>query len=313
MVIYHYPLKEKTDTKGAVLALGFFDGVHIAHRDLIKTARAVADERGLKLGVFTFGSGGNIKLSSARLYADDDKAEIFESLGADFTVIADFGSIAGMSGEEFVKDLLVGELGASVCVAGFNFRFGRGASSGEGELRRYMSEAGGEAIIREEITTGDHLTLSATLIRDLIKGGEIKRANEILGAPYYIKGRVLHGRAVGRGMGFPTVNIPIPEGHLVPLAGVYRSAVVLGGDIYPAITNIGRCPTFGEHELHLESYILDYSGDLYEKELRVYLLDFIREERTFGSAEELKAQIAYDTERVRKESGDLSWQHLGLK
>lgn len=313
MVIYHYPIQEKIDFSGAVLALGFFDGVHIAHRDLIKTARAVADERGLKLGIFTFGSDGKIKNNASRLYDDADKADIFESLGADFTVIADFSSIADKSGEEFVKDILVGELGAAVCVAGFNFRFGKGASSGEGELRRYMSEAGGEAIIREEITTKDHTTLSATLIRRLIAEGKIREATEILGAPYYIKGRVLHGRAVGRGMGFPTVNIPIPEGHVEPMAGVYNTAVEIDGRLYPAVTNIGRCPTFGEQELHLEAYILDFSGDLYDRELRVYLLDFIREERTFESVSELQKQIAYDTDKVRKESGELIWQHLGLK
>ena len=313
MVIYHYPIQEKIDFSGAVLALGFFDGVHIAHRDLIKTARAVADQRGLKLGVFTFGSDGKIKNNAARLYDDSDKADIFDSLGADFTVIADFASIVGKSGEEFVKDILVGELGAKVCVAGFNFRFGKGASSGEGELRRYMSEVGGEAIIREEITTKDHTTLSATLIRQLITDGKIREATEILGAPYYIKGRVLHGRAVGRGMGFPTVNIPIPEGHVIPRAGVYNTAVELDGKIYPAVTNIGKCPTFGEHEIHLEGYILDFSGDLYDRELRVYLLDFIREERVFESPEELRDQITRDTDKVRKESGELIWQHLGQK
>ena len=313
MVIYHYPFKEKTNIPGGVLALGFFDGVHIAHRDLIKTARDEAKRLGLSFGVFTFGSGGNIKLSSARLYGDSEKAEIFESLGADFTVIADFRSIASLSGEDFVKKVLVDEMNCKICVAGFNFRFGHKASSGEEDLRRFMEEAGGSAIIRDEITTSDHKTLSATLIRDLITAGKIGEANEILGSPYYIKGRVSHGRKVGRGIGFPTVNIPIEEGHILPKAGVYRSAVVLDDRLYPAITNIGSCPTFGEHEVHLESFILNYSGDLYERELRVYLLDFIREERAFSSVEELKSQIASDTERVKKESEDLSWQHLGLK
>ena len=185
MVIYHYPFKENTDIAPSVLALGFFDGVHIAHRDLIKTARDEADKRGLKLGVFTFGAGGNIKTGASRLYGDLEKAEIFEKLGADFTVIADFGSIAGMSGEDFVKGLLVNELNAKVCVAGFNFRFGKGAKSGEAELRSFMNDVGGEAVVREEITTSDHTTISATMIRDMITGGNIKKANEILGAPYY--------------------------------------------------------------------------------------------------------------------------------
>ena len=313
MVIYHYPFKEKENIPSCVLALGFFDGVHIAHRDLIETARCEAKSRGLAFGVFTFGSDGNIKSRAARLYGDDDKAEIFASLGADFTVIADFGGIAGLSGEDFVKKVLVDELNCRVCVAGFNFRFGHKASSGEGELRQYMAEAGGEAIIREEITGEDHVTLSASLIRDHILNGEIRVANKILGAPYYIKGRVSHGRKVGRGLGFPTANIPIREGRIIPKAGVYSSAVVIEGKIYKAVTNVGSCPTFGEHEIHLESFIIDFSGDLYDREIRVYLLDFLRPERAFASIDELKAQIEYDKNRTITESGDISWQDLGLK
>lgn len=312
MVIYHYPFDKKQNTEGCVLALGFFDGVHIAHRDLIGRAKAIADEKGLKLGVFTFGSDGMIKSSAKRLYGDDDKAEIFESLGADFTVIADFGAISGMSGEEFVKELLVGRLNALYCVAGFNFRFGNKASSGEGELRRYMSEAGGMAVICEEITGEDHVTLSASLIRGLITSGEIRRANSILGAPYYIKGRVSHGKSLGRTIGFPTANIPIGEGKLVPRPGVYSSAVVLDGRIYKAVTNVGVCPTFGREQVKAESYVLDFSGDLYGRELRIYLLDFIRDERKFSSAEELVSQIEKDKNQV-KESDEIKWQDLGLK
>ena len=167
--------------------------------------------------------------------------------------------------------------------------------------------------VAKEITGEDKVTLSASLIRDHILNGEIKTANKILGAPYYIKGRVSHGRKVGRGLGFPTANIPIREGRIIPKAGVYSSAVVIGGKIYKAVTNIGSCPTFGEHEIHLESFIIDFSGDLYDREIRVYLLDFLRPERAFASIDELKAQIEYDKNRTITESGDISWQDLGLK
>ena len=312
MVIYHYPFKEKQNIPPCVLALGFFDGVHIAHRDLISRARDIAHERGLALGVFTFASDSMIKSRVARLYGDDDKAEIFESLGADFTVIADFGSIAGLSGEEFVKDILVHDLSALVCVAGFNFRFGRGAASGEVELRAYMAEAGGEAVICEEITGEDHVTLSASLIRKLITEGYIRRTNKILGAPYYIKGRVCHGKRLGRSLGFPTVNIPIAEGRIVPRPGVYLSATVIDGKIYKAVTNIGTNPTFGKEQVKAESHILDFNGNLYDREMRIYLLDFIRDERPFESVEDLRTQIEKDKNKV-KESEDITWQVLGLR
>ena len=313
MVIYEHPFKEKQNTPECVLALGFFDGVHIAHRDLIDTARRIADERGLKLGIFTFKSSGNIKGGSARLYGDGEKSEAFKSLGADFTVFSDFSAISNLSPEDFVKNILVSELNCRICVAGFNFRFGRGASAGESELRSLMEDAGGKAIIREEIKGQGGVTLSATLVRDLILSGEIKKANEILGSPYYIKGRVLHGRRIGRDIGFPTVNIHIDEGRIIPRLGVYRSAIPIDGRIFPGVTNIGSCPTFEERTVHLETHIIGYDGDLYGRELKIFLLDFLREEMVFSSVEELKMQINIDKNAVIKENGDIKWQDLGLK
>lgn len=313
MVIYEYPFEKKQNIPECVLALGFFDGVHIAHRDLISTARRIADEREIKLGIFTFGASGNIKGSSVRLYGDDEKSEIFDQLGADFTVFADFPSISGQSPEDFVTKTLVGELNCRVCVAGFNFRFGKGAAAGESELRSLMTETGGEAVIRREIKGEDGETLSATLVRDLILSGEIKKANDILGSPYYIKGRVLHGRRIGRDIGFPTVNIQIDKGRIIPRLGVYRSAIPIDGRIFHGVTNIGSCPTFEERAVHLETHIIGYEGDLYDKELKVFLLDFLRDEKAFLSVDELKMQINIDKDTAIKENGDIKWQDLGLK
>ncbi len=312
MVIYSYPTEEKLNIKECVLALGFFDGVHIAHRDLLSRARDEAIARGLSFGIFTFSSAGAIKANTDRLYDDTEKAELFESLGADFAVFADFGRLAGCSPEEFVKEILCRELNCSVCVAGFNFRFGKGAAADSARLSALMAESGGEAIILDEITA-DGLTLSATLIRGLISDGKIREANAYLGAPYYIKGRVLHGRSDGRKLGFPTANIVIGEGKIVPRAGVYRTAVVAEGRIYSAVSNIGVCPTFEGTETRLEAHLIDFEGDLYDKLLRVYLLGFIREERRFNSLEELKMQINIDKNTTIKENGVIEWQHLGLK
>ena len=312
MVIYHYPFNEKQNIPDCVLALGFFDGVHIAHRDLIVSAKAEADRLGVKLGIFTFASKSEIKIRAQRLYDDHEKAEIFASLGADFTVYADFSAISGASAEEFVKEMLVRDLSCKACVAGFNFRFSKGAGAGAKELTQLMSETGGRAIICNEIRGEGDVTLSATLIRGLIISGEIKKANKHLGAPYYIKGRVSHGRQVGRTIGFPTVNIAIGEDKILPRPGVYYTVVPIDGKIYRAVTNVGSCPTFGQRQVHLEAHIIDYQGDLYDRELQVFLLDFIREERTFASAEELIAQIKIDKNRVKNENGDITWQELGL-
>ena len=313
MVIYEYPFKERPNTDDCVLALGFFDGVHIAHRNLLLRAKNIADERGLKFGIFTFKSNGNIKINTERLYDDIEKAEIFDSLGADFVIYADFGAISGTSADEFVKKMLVEDIGCCVCVAGFNFRFGRGANGQAADLCRMMKECGREAIICEEIKARDEVTLSASLIRDLLKAGDIKAATEMLGAPYYIKGRVLPGRRVGRELGFPTVNIPISDGKIVPRSGVYRTAIPIDEKIYSGVTNIGVCPTFEKRDVHIEGYLIDFDGDLYGRELKVFLLDFLRDEKVFDSPEELKMQINIDKNRVITENGDITWQDLGLK
>lgn len=313
MVIYEYPFKEKQNIDRSVLALGFFDGVHIAHRDLILKAKKIAVASGLKLGIFTFKSDGNIKMGSERLYNDREKAEIFDYLGVDFVIYADFSAISGATPDEFVKKMLVEDLGCRVCVAGFNFRFGKGASGGAKDLCRLMQDCGGEAVIFEEIKARGEITLSASLVRDLLKDGDIPTAEEMLGAPYYIKGRVLPGRQVGRSLGFPTVNIPLADGKIIPRLGVYRTAIPIDGKIYSAVTNIGVCPTFDRREAHLESYIIDFEGDLYDRELRVFLLGFLRDEIVFSSPEELKMQINVDKNRVITENGDITWQDLGLK
>ena len=312
MQIIEYPSREKLNIPKCVMALGFFDGVHIAHRDLLRIAAETAAEMGFAFGVFTFGSGGKIKADTGRLYSDDEKAEMFSELGADFTIIADFDAISGYTPEAFVNDILRRDLNCHICVAGFNFRFGRGASADSTMLTRLMRQSGGDTRICDEITL-DGLTISATLIRRLITEGRIEEANLYLGAPYYIKGRVLHGRKDGRTIGFPTVNISIDEGRVVPKYGVYRTAVVIDGKIYSGVSNVGICPTFGGNETRLETHIIDFSGDMYGKELRIYLLGFLREEKRFESINELKMQINIDKNTTIRENGDIKWQELGLK
>lgn len=312
MIIYQYPQAEKLNIQDCVLALGFFDGVHIAHRDLMLAAKKIAGERGLAFGIFTFGSQGGIKNGVRRLYNDEEKAELFCEVGADFTVFADFGKIASLSPEEFVKNTLCADLSCRVCVAGFNFRFGKGAAADSNMLSRLMSESGAEAMICEEITDKGQ-TLSATLIRGLIEDGRIEEANRLLGAPYYIKGRVLHGRRDGRKMGFPTVNIAIGEGKILPRRGVYRSCAVIDGRIYGGVSNVGVCPTFDGEDIRLETHLIDFEGDLYDREIRVYLLGYLREEKKFGSIDELKEQIRTDKNRAIQENGEITWQELGLK
>ncbi|MBQ2876484.1 MAG: bifunctional riboflavin kinase/FAD synthetase [Clostridia bacterium] len=283
----------ETLKESCVLALGFFDGVHIGHRELLKMARHRASELNLSLGIFTFASSGKIKAGTKRIYNDEEKARIFEELGADFTVFADFDDVSGLSPEEFVRDVLIGDLHTSVAASGFNYRFGKGAAGDAQALARLMKKYGGDALILDEYLL-DGKTVSTTAIREALEAGDVRGAARLLGAPYRIGGRVCHGRGEGKRLGFPTLNTSLAEGSIMPKRGVYLTAIKLSGRAYTALTNVGVCPTFDPREDHLETYILDYSGDLYDEEIAIYFLDYLRDEKQFSSEKELIMQINID-------------------
>jgi riboflavin kinase/FMN adenylyltransferase len=135
----------------------------------------------------------------------------------------------------------------------------------------------------------------------------------LLGEPYFLTGIVSHGDGRGKALGLPTVNTDLPSEKLLPKKGVYRSAVCIGDRLFSGVTNIGTCPTFEERPTHAETYILDFSGDIYGKEIRVYLLEFIREEKHFKTPEELILQIKLDINYAIMRNGEQKWQELGLK
>ena len=179
-------------------------------------------------------------------------------------------------------------------------------------LTSLMKASGGEAIIFDEYTYGG-ITVSSTLIREHLTEGRMREAAELLGEPYFLTGIVSHGDGRGRSLGLPTVNTDIPEEKLLPRIGVYRSAVRIGEEFFSGVTNVGACPTFGERATHAETYILDFSKELYGEEIRVYLLEFLREEKQFGSADDLIMQIKLDINYTKERNGASKWQELGLK
>ena len=298
------------------VALGFFDGVHLAHRELIAMTVAEARSRGIKSAVFTFSSeGGGLKSSVPRIYSTDEKLDIISTLGVDVAVVADFGSVCSMSADEFISDVLIGDLNATAVFAGYNFRFGKGASGDANVLTRGMAAGGREAKILDEYDFSGS-PLSSTQIRAALDRGELERANAMLGAPYRLRAKVVHGRGEGRKMGIPTVNADIPDTRVMPKRGVYRTAVAIDGRLFSAITNVGTCPTFGERRLHAETYIINFEGDLYGQKINVYFLGFLRDERVFGGAGELTEQIERDKARAIEENerdfGKLKWTEFGL-
>ena len=311
MTEYRYKYGDKPNTPPCVMALGFFDGVHVGHRALLARARSRADELGLALGVFTFSSEGKIKEGAARVYDDKEKAKILQELGVDFIVFADFDSVRSVSSEEFVKNILVDNFDTACAVCGYNYRFGKRAMASAKDLESLMNELSRECIICDNYTVNG-LSVSTTLIRGLLSSANIGEANALLGKPFRISGKVSSGNGVGRSLGYPTVNIALPSPS--PLKhGVYASALKIGGRLYKAVTNVGICPTFREREEHLEAYILDFSGSLYGENLTVYILDFLREEKRFSTEKELIMQINIDKNTVLYKIGDEVWEQIGQK
>lgn len=305
---YRYP--EKLNIGKCAVALGYFDGVHIGHRELISLLVREAKAEGLKSYVLTFEDNlAKTKKTQSIIYNTEEKLRIFESLGVDGVIVADFSSISGLSPESFVFDVLIDSLGVELAISGYNFRFGKFAAADSSRLIELMEDKGKRALVLSERRV-DGEPLSATVIRELIGEKRLEEATKMLGIPYYVEGTVERGLGLGTGFGFPTVNIPIRETS--PLAsGVYRTAVKIGDRLYTGVTNVGSCPTVKEREIHTETLIADFDGNLYGQNIRIYFLGYLREERLFDSVDELRDQIYFDKNRSIEENGDLTWLATG--
>lgn len=288
-----------------VVVLGLFDGVHRAHRHLLSVAREAAARRGAELCVFTFVSEAKaLKPEAERIYATETKLALLASAGVEHTVLARFEDLADMDADRFVREVLCLALGCTHAVCGYNFRFSRGACADAAELTARMAAEGRTVSVCEPVRMRGEV-LSATAIRAWLREGELALANEALGAPYRLSCRAEHGLGLGRRLGTPTVNLPLPEGLCHPAHGVYRTVAEVDGRRYHAVTNVGVCPTFGRRPAHAECYLLNFDGDVYGKTVTVYFLAYLRKERTFSSPEELKMQIELDKNTTLAENPPL--------
>lgn len=293
------------DNQRKVIALGFFDGVHLGHGALLRTVAARARELDALPCAFTFDrspaaalTGKNIPLLTG---VDDRKALMGSLYGIREVIVAPFDVMRRMDWRDFVARYLQEELGAVHVVAGHDFHFGY---KGEGTPRRLAGECarlglGCDIIPKVEL---DGLTVSSTYIRTLVEAGKTERARQFLGHPHVLSGKVVHGHELGRVMGTPTANLLVPGGVIAPGFGVYATKVCLpGGEERLAVTNVGVRPTVSEDKasVTVESWILDYQGDLYGKEIRVEFYARLRPERRFPSVDALRAAIVQNAEQTR--------------
>lgn len=299
MKIYEYSEEMHVDFSAAVVALGLFDGVHKGHQALLSIAKKEAEKLKIPLVVFTFFSENELPKGVTRLYSTEVKSELLQRAGADFIVYADFSKIAGYEAEDFVRDIIINKLGARLAVTGTDFRFGKNRAGDTKLLAEIMQSFGKAALlVPDEIVS--ETKISTSLIKELLKNGDTRLASELLGEPYFIEGEIVHGDSRGETLGLPTVNISLQSDKSFIKLGVYQSAVEIDGKSYTGLTNIGKCPTFKEREVHAETFILDFSENVYGKRARVALIDYLREEKKFKDKDELTEQIQKDIASVKE-------------
>lgn len=295
----------KIELNGNAVALGNFDGVHIGHQELIKSNINEAKKRNLKSTVLVFRNhtkeilkkNGDSKIQL--LTSFDQKIDILKGFGLDTLYIADFNeNLMKLSPEEFVDNILLKKLNTKLVTVGFNYRFGYKASGDVELLKKIGLDKGIDVNIIPPVYVG-HEIVSSTAIRNSIKAGDIKKANRFLGRNFTIIGSVVKGKNRGRKLGFPTANIKLIDNYVLPKQGVYITNTIVDGEKLISLTNIGYNPTFNEDELKIETYILDFNGNLYGKTLQIQFIDFIRDDVKFNTAQELIEQIEKDVKYIK--------------
>ncbi len=274
-----------------VLLLGYFDCIHVGHRELINEAKKLQDVKGCKIALFTFKNDDYCK-DGALLLLDERIAKA-ERLGVDETVVADFNEkLKNTSCEDFFRELTE-TLNLTAVVCGFDYRFGKNAEGDADKLAELCKNAGIPCfIIPKTDVNGEKV--SSSQIKILLKQGKIKEANELLGEPYFLTGKVVRGRAVGRTIGFPTANVNVQKNKFRIKSGVYKTHVFIDGKRFDSITNYGARPTFNLDFVLTETYIKGIDGDLYGNVITVFFDDYIRDIEKFYDIEELKKQLEKD-------------------
>lgn len=283
--------------KPASVALGLFDGIHVGHQEVL--SQALKNEEYTPC-VFTYTISDVLpqnKQTYRRLMSDHYKCELLKRMGFELVVMPDFSDFKDMEPRVFVEKMLIEGMGARELSCGYDFTFGK---KGEGDiaLLREITQKHGVKLNVVSPIQKEGSPVSSTRIRAAVLDGHMDEAAELLGRHFSICMEVQHGNQIGRTLNFPTINQVFPNRHIVPRYGVYSTIVKIGDQLYGGVTNVGVKPTIGTDNPLAETYILNYSGDLYGQEVEVFFFDFLRSERKFSNVILLKEQIARDKEKI---------------
>lgn len=295
--------------RGAVLAIGNFDGVHKGHQAVLRTALDVGQAAGRPTGVIVFEPHPRQffkpDVALFRLTPLPLKLRLFAALGLDLTAVLDFdAALAALSAEDFVARVLVEGFAAHHVVTGDDFHFGKDRQGTPEALRRFAEAHGFAATIVAAVGEGVE-PYSSSAIRALLRAGEPRAAADSLGYWWRTSGEVTGGAQRGQGLGFPTANLTPPPGFDLK-HGIYAVRVGLGADRFEGAAYLGTRATFGAGEPALEVFLFDFDGDLYGREIEVEFIAYLRDDRTFDSAEALQAQIAADCAAARQVLAELA-------
>ena len=283
--------------RGCVLTIGNFDGVHLGHQEVLNGLKLRAKELGLASTVMTFEPLPQElfkgKQAPARLSRLREKLRLLGDYNIERLLCIRFDrKFAAITAPDFIEQLLVKKLGVKFLVVGDDFRFGHGRS-GDYEMLVAAGQKFGFEVVSTQSLKVSNFRVSSTLIREKLAAGDIEQAQQMLGHPYIISGRVRHGDKKGRTIGFPTANIAL-ERKVSPLHGVYAVEVALHGKNFSGVANIGQRPTVNGSRMQLEIHLFDFQGDIYGEAIDTQVMHKIRDEFKFESFEQLKQQIARD-------------------
>ncbi len=294
--------RQENFQESVILALGNFDGLHLGHQALIHHAIAMSECHHCLSGVLLFKQHTRSTLEHhgfEALMSRNQKLRILEELGIDVVLEISFDeALREMSPQAFIENLLIERLHCLGTVTGEDYRFGYRAQGDVSWLQRAQEE-GKLLCWTVPAVLWEGKKVSSTWIRDAIREGDLATANALLGRPYAIEGTVIHGKKLGRTIGFPTANIGRNCSYVMPRYGVYDTDVVYGERLYPAATSVGINPTVRDEGVHVEAHFLNFSKEIYGEHVEVKFLEFLRPEIAFDSLEPLAEQIKKDCTQVK--------------